>query len=257
MEILKIRHNWPERAGFTINRPQGAKTYILLHFQSPVELWFDRKRHDVRPGAFIIFAPGTAHRFISHGALLHDWMHLMGSVEEALAQVDLRVDTLYQTTCGAEITKLTARLEAEFFAQRKHWAPHRDALLMQLFVLISYNLSGEETPRVPRATADRLRELRSQMLLNPGENWSNERMARYVSLSVSRLYPLYRRMFAISPNRDLILIRIEKAKTMLDQGATVAETADEMGYASTCHFSRQFKQFVGVSPGKYGGKRSP
>jgi len=78
-------------------------------------------------------------------------------------------------------------------------------------------------------------------------------MARRLGVSVSRLYPLYRRLFSISPGKDLILMRVEKAKNMLLQGESVSRTAEAMGYANIYHFIRQFKQITGSSPGKIRG----
>ena len=256
MEILKIRHNWPEKAGFTLVRPMGTGDYVLIHFQTPVELRFDGCTHLTQPGAFVIFSPEKNHTIISHEPLLHDWMHLDGPVVEHLAAVGLAPDTLYQPTCGVQITGLIARLEAESFMQRRHWNLYREALLTELFVLVSYHLDEAEALPVPLEMADRLRELRSAMLMHPERKWSNEQMAARLNISVSRLYPLYRRLFAISPNRDLILIRIERAKTMLEQGMNVTQTAEALGYTNVYHFSRQFKQTAGVSPAQFMRERA-
>ncbi len=251
MELVRIRHSWPERAGFFLDRPAGAGHYIFLHFHTAVDMTFHGQQHALPPGSMIILRPDTGHSFFSRGALMHDWMHLTGNVEEVLHTVGLACDVIYHPTCNASITELTARLEAEFFAQRSYWPTHSNALLTELFILISYNLSNAQPQPVANQTADRLRELRSAMLMHPEKDWSVENMARMVNISTSRLYPLYRRMFAISPNRDLILIRIEKAKTMLEMGTSVAETAEKMGYANIFHFIRQFHQVLGVSPGQY------
>lgn len=45
-------------------------------------------------------------------------------------------------------------------------------------------------------------------------------------------------------------MRIEKAKNMLMQGMSVAETAEQLGYTNVYHFIRQFKQITGITPGK-------
>ena len=47
-------------------------------------------------------------------------------------------------------------------------------------------------------------------------------------------------------------MRVEKAKNMLAQGVSVSRTAELLGYGSTYHFIRQFKQVTGVTPGKIG-----
>ena len=50
----------------------------------------------------------------------------------------------------------------------------------------------------------------------------------------------------------LIKLRIEKAKELLSYNDQyVSEIAYRLGYSSAAHFSRQFKQLVGVSPSKY------
>ena len=57
MDILKIRHNWPEAAGFTLSRPMGTGDYVLLHFHNAVSLTFRGVVYETLPGAFILFSP--------------------------------------------------------------------------------------------------------------------------------------------------------------------------------------------------------
>ena len=53
MEILRIRHRWPEKAGFSLNRPDGTDDYVLLHFHTPVRILIDGHWQDTLPGAMI------------------------------------------------------------------------------------------------------------------------------------------------------------------------------------------------------------
>ena len=250
MEILRIRHSWPEAANFDLNRPKGTEDYVLLHFHNSVQLFFDGQWHETAPGALILFSPGQNHRFISREPLLHDWMHAVGRVEEEIAPYGLKANTLYQPERPAEITELFARLEAECFARRSYSSFLINALLTEMWVLLARGLMGDMPLPVPRETAERLRSLRAEMLLHPEYPWSNEEMAARIGLSVSRLYPLYRRMFSLSPGKDLILMRVEKAKNMLLQGESVSRAAEQTGYNNPYHFIRQFKQIVGMTPGK-------
>ena len=248
MEIRQIRHNWHENPGFELNRPEGAGEYIFLHFLTPAELFFRNQYFDAPAGTLILFSPRTAHRFISRGELLHNWIHLTGDVKKELAPYHLQPDTLYHASQSLQITERIARLEVEFFARSSHWQLCMQSLLTEMWITISRQLNGEAPLAVTRETADLLRTLRAEMMLHPEIAWTNERMARRLNISVSRLYPLYRRLFSISPGRDLILMRVEKAKNMLRQGAPVARTAELLGYGSTFHFIRQFRQETGMTP---------
>lgn len=51
-------------------------------------------------------------------------------------------------------------------------------------------------------------------------------MAARVNASPSWLFAAYRAAFGVSPGRDCILARVERAKILLAQGLSVAETAE-------------------------------
>lgn len=58
--------------------------------------------------------------------------------------------------------------------------------------------------------------------------------------------------FGISPKEYLIRKRMEYAKQLLSSGQfEVFDVAEQCGYAEPCHFSREFKKRVGVSPTEY------
>lgn len=251
MEIQNVRHNWPEPAGFELNRPYGAGEYIMLYFHSAVELHFAGRWHDAPAGTFIVFSPDTSHSFISRGALMHDWMHLTGDVASEIAAFGLAIDQMYSIGYIPQITDRMAHLESEFLSRDAFWERSVKAMLDELWIIIAREISGGARPPVMQETASRLRELRAEMILNPERPWTNAMMARRLNISVSRLYPLYRRLFSISPGQDLILMRIEKAKRFLQNGMSVSQTAEALGYGSIYHFIRQFRQSVGVTPGKW------
>lgn len=69
MEITDIRHDWPEKAGFTLVRPTGIEIYTFLHFMNSVEIEINREKVTVRPGACIFYAPDEPQWFHSNSNL--------------------------------------------------------------------------------------------------------------------------------------------------------------------------------------------
>lgn len=250
--ITRIRHRWAEHAGFRLHRPQSMPEFILLHFLTPVELTFHGQTHAADKGSFIVFSPGTPHDIVSHEALLHDWMHLSGDLDLLMRRYGLLPDTLYHTDESAGVSDIAAFLESEFFAQRPYWEELSQARLNELLIRISHCVSNAQPQlRVRDETAEYLRELRTDILSSPWRSWSVADIARRVNLSESRLHAVYKAVFGISPRHDLILMRIEKAKMLLQNGSSVASAAEQLGYGSVYHFIRQFKQCTGITPKQY------
>jgi len=250
--VTRIRHRWAEPAGFSLNRPQGEGEYILLHFLTPVTLRFHGETVCAERGSFIIFSPQTPHCFTSEELLLHDWMHLNGDLSALMAEYSLLPDTLYHPEIPETISDIIAFMEMEFFAQRPHLKTLMQIKLQELLIRIAHSLRNVQPElRLQAETIERLRELRSRIIITPGFSWSVAEMAQAMHLSESRLYAVYRAAFGVSPRHDLILMRVEKAKFLLQGGASVSDTAEQLGYGNVYHFIRQFKQFTGTTPKQY------
>lgn len=250
--VTRVRHRWAEHPGFMLNRPQGMEEYILLHFLTPVELTFGGQAHLVGNGAFIVFSPGTPHGFSAREPLFHDWMHLRGDVTSLMNRFGLSPDTLYEPDASAGISEIVAFLEMEFFAQKPYWNELALARLQEMLIRISHCVNHVQPQlRVRDETAERLREIRMRILSSPWHSWSIPELAQAVRLSESRLHAVYKAVFGVSPRHDLILIRIEKAKILLQSGASVAAVSEQLGYTNVYHFIRQFKQFAGITPKQF------
>ncbi len=61
----------------------------------------------------------------------------------------------------------------------------------------------------------------------------------------------FKRVTGISPNQYIINYRIERAKEMLIRGDNVEKVCMQAGFNNLSHFSRTFKNKVGMSPKKF------
>ncbi|WP_370198028.1 AraC family transcriptional regulator [Roseibium sp.] len=75
-----------------------------------------------------------------------------------------------------------------------------------------------------------------------------EDLAQMDRFSLSRQF---RKVFGTSPHRYLVMRRLEKAKTELRQGASLADAAFASGFADQSHLTRHFKRTFGMTPGHW------
>ena len=82
---------------------------------------------------------------------------------------------------------------------------------------------------------------------------SVEGLAETCGMSEVYFRKIFAARFGISPKEYIIQKRMEYARGLLTLGELeVSEVARLCGYTEPCHFSREFKRRMGVSPQKYG-----
>jgi len=83
------------------------------------------------------------------------------------------------------------------------------------------------------------------------ERVSLHELARLMRLSAYHLNRTFRRKIGMPPHEYQVQVRILKAKSFLRLGRSISETASLVGFVDQSHFTRHFKRFVGVTPGKF------
>lgn len=247
--VKSARHRWPEQAGFTLTRPAGTPEYILLCFHSPVRILCGNELSEARGGDCLLYAPNQPQWFTSPGLLVHDWAHLQGGIAQAIESFGLRCGVLYHPESG-EIQRIFERLERERQSGGKNSGIACDLLVRLLLVELTRSQKAmRKKPTVNPALENAIRALRLQMLEDPARGLNVPEMADKVHLSPSRFYSLYKNLYGLPPNEDIIQARIQRAKRLLETGQfTNAEVAARAGYTNEYHFIRQFTRRTGQSP---------
>lgn len=83
-------------------------------------------------------------------------------------------------------------------------------------------------------------------------------LAASMNYSGSYITKLFCQQYDYSPQKYLIMIRMNKAQHLLrnNQGLNIRQIGEAVGYFEQCYFSRAFKKFSGVSPAEYRDKES-
>ena len=98
----------------------------------------------------------------------------------------------------------------------------------------------------------KLQILIDYMNLNLHKNLNIDDLCSISSSSASSIYKLFKSNLKASPIDYFIHLKIEKArKYLLNSPLKVKEIAHKLGYTDPYHFSRIFKQCVGVSPRQF------
>jgi len=139
------------------------------------------------------------------------------------------VDYLLKPVNPEELASLLARLEAVLQAREKTVVPNRES-------------NAEQTVQ--------------KVMIYLRENYSQPvdfaSVAEAHAVSAPYLSRLFHEYAGISPSRYLTGYRMEQAKKLLrDSRLSIGEIAARVGYPDPFHFSKAFKNTVGVSPSQF------
>lgn len=76
-------------------------------------------------------------------------------------------------------------------------------------------------------------------------------LAKAFSLNVSYLSRTYKKATSIGVLDNIHMVRIAKAKELLNQGRTVQQASSQVGYLESRALIRTFKRYEGITPGQY------
>ena len=143
------------------------------------------------------------------------------------------------------LTQLREALEAGADArtvERAYWAA-TTALLREA-------AQSQELARTPCHPG--VRRAAAYASANLSEPRPLEQMAREVQMSKCHLVRCFQSTIGVPPHRFRTLLRLERARRLLESGLSVAEVASQTGFADAPHLTRSFREWLGVSPAAWG-----
>lgn len=182
-----------------------------------------------------------------------DWLR------DALPHTAARVTELFadaQVTLTEEVQIQASRLATAITAQHRASQEQCERLLLDLVDAIVAQYAGDaaEGSQMPRRQMIdfRIRKALAYMQANSLRSLQMEELARQVGLSRSRFFEQFRRCVGTSPQQYADYIRVTTATRLLSTtDLSLAELADELGFAGHSNFTRFFTQHIGVPPSEF------
>ena len=111
----------------------------------------------------------------------------------------------------------------------------------------------KEVSKLTEMTDDRLsNEIYHYVLHHISDPIRTREIADHLYMSRSYLSTLFKKQYGKNLNDYIHEIKISKAKELLqDHSKSIILISDYLGYSSSSHFNRVFKQITGISPKEY------
>ena len=164
------------------------------------------------PGVFCVIVSGYS-----------DFEYMKAAIQNSA------VDYLLKPVNTEELRRLLQRLEAALLAREQQVAPRRESDAASLAESVRVYLQENYDKQVDFSA-----------------------LAELLAVSAPYLSKLFHEQTGTSPMRYLTDLRMRQAKKFLaDSSLTVREIAVRVGYPDPFHFSRSFKNAVGISPAQF------
>lgn len=253
MKIKKVGAKWNEPSGFCMERKDTGDEYIFIQFLSPAQILLGGKMIDVDAESCIMYDKHSYQYMTCSSPLLHDWMHIVGDLNEITEKYGFKYNTIYKVKNGSSITRIVLELEEEFLIEREYNKELTELKLEELILKVMREscTTGRFSP-IKQDTLRTFLLFRLRLKRDYHKQWTVEEMAETVGFSPSRFCTLYKKIFRVSPKRDLQIIRLEQAKNLLVCNELTVNTVAMMcGYTNRFHFMRIFKKETGKTPMEY------
>lgn len=237
-----------DKDGLCLERDWRA--YALVYLTAGSGWYHDRAGGEqaVAAGDLLVLFPGLVHSYgpAPGQAWTEVWIGFRGPVFAALESdglLDRRRPVWHPGLDG----DLIARFDRFVAAVDRAGGPSDAVLVARLHQLL-VDLARAESATTPPSLVARAR---IELEADPRRAIDLTRLARRLGVGYDTLRRAFLAELGTTPGRWRLLRRIERAKQLLADGATLDDAAAEAGFCDRFFLARQFKAVVGQPPGAW------
>lgn len=241
-------------SSFLMSRPEGLNNYLLLIVKTHADFTINTTNISVLPGSAIIIDRKTPYRYHNpDGDYVNDWLHFNCDDDTLMGRSSFMLNEFHPLTNLNQFTTIIQQILWERAYTPAEWKEINIDLLGKLLInhlFLSYQSKKELVKYNPYLS--KMQALRLTIQNAPCEKYSIDELASRLAISASYFQHLYTRLFKVSFQNDLINMRIDYAKFLIETtDFTISKIAEVCGYTNEVHFYRQFKKLTGHTPADY------
>jgi AraC-like DNA-binding protein len=212
----------------------------------------------VPSGHINLVIPGEAHD--GHAASEAGWAYRMFYLEPAcVEQVCLSISgragkIAFPSTGTLKDGALAHLIRQSHIMLEQNMLPvieQESQLLALISALILRHTNLHHHLKSPGQEQPAVKLIREHIEENYSNNISLQSLSNLCNLSPFHLIRVFQNHIGIPPHIYLKQVRIKNAQKLLAQNLSPAFIAQEVGFTDQSHFSKQFKQIIGITPGQY------
>jgi len=247
---------YPNAAFHNRERKNDCAQYILIHSVKG-KGWYSlgTKRFTIKPNDYFIIPANTAH---SYGADISDpwsiyWVHFTGTF--AKFYFNLLTKTKKNGPISA-IVNTSRQLLFYDIIQHLELMNDLDNIIYSNSCLYAFLSSFQPSEmKISVNENDIIQQCITYMKENLDKNLRLDDLSNKLAISSSHLSAIFKKRMKYSPIHLFTSFKVQKACQMLmDSSHNVKTIAYSLGYEDQYHFSRVFKNIMGVSPKNFKNK---
>ncbi len=238
---------------FFMNRPNGLPYHVLLLIKTNAEITLDGVTHHCTPDSALLIRPGTSYSYKNPaGDYMDDWIHFTCDKQD----LALFSEELFQQSFPVNnVRLLTTYIQQMLWENTFMPENEKDFYVDSLFRILLQHITGDFYNRKVEEYNPyryKLQKVRLELAAAPYKKYTAAEFAERLTISTSYFQALYKSMFDIAFQADIINMRVEYAKELITgTDFPLEQIAYSCGYSSEVHFYRQFQQRTGMTPGDY------
>lgn len=239
--ILVGKEEYPEQMlsfGHTL-----AHNELIFHFSGQDTVYFDDLTLETRPNTIRFLPEGTTRRY---DVLRHE----RGECIDVFFSADRPISPQAFVLCDAQNEKIGALFKRLFSVWVSKKAGYYFECLSLLYRIFAEMQRGTPVPRGHATKLAPAMELIHSSFLS--KDLSLDALAARCRMGISYFQKLFKEVHGISPKKYIIRLKIDHACDLLRlERYTVTQIAELCRFSDVYFFSRQFKEYLGITPTQF------